>query len=300
MPPNPINTERSSIGDEFGFMEVEASPTSSVSNTATAKTEVNFVSGLLYRFLDWMRGKFGERMTSSQVGNYLDAAFPDGEWTRKELVIDNKRQTDSSQPDDAFELAERKIVYRENTDDKGSMIITDPCHDMPANTPRSQSITATDFSVAECLREICTSHSEGKLTVQIPVMQASRFLGGIRGHFALLNANIENGRVTDAKLVDSKGGLIDTFYDGAAHLMEQFRETTGLKLDTPDNFAIETQYLGDQSLFNDTDCGRFAVAHAEKFAASGEQGYRALGQSDFLDWCRIIELQRKQEAPAEE
>ena len=173
-------------------------------------------------------------------------------------------------------------------------IVANPCHDLPANASARLRNQSAESSVAECLAAICLHHPENTVVVQIPVCQDNPLGINRRGHFALLNARIENGCLKTAVLVDSKAGLLDLFYDGARHLSDQSREVPEVRIDAPDTFEIRTQYLGDQALINGTDCGRFAVKHAESFTNSDTSTYQPIAQEDFLNWCRAIDIDVKE------
>lgn len=282
-------TESAEAGVDDEFLDIteilnEASP----AQTPSAPASSNFVSRLIYQLLDWVCDKFGEKLKAGSVGNYLDAAFLGPEWRKNKISVSD-RSVESDTNHLAPPLRTRTLAYRQQLLPGMTTIITDPCHDMPPGTPYSEHIGEAELSVAECLNKLCQQKSVGSVNVQIPICQSSRIAGRKRDHFALLNATIVDGKLIQAYLVDSKSGFIDYFYDGARHIEEQLRSMENFPVDAEDAFTIKTQYLGDQSLINGTDCGRFAVAHAQNFVTAKDDAYHPMNHDDFFHWCTSIQ-----------
>lgn len=250
----------------------------------------NFLSALLARFIFWITGKFGETMTSEDVNRYLDVVFPEDNWERKRVSITTVADGSEALPW-AVNGYERSLIWREREVEGEKQIVTDTCHDMPADTPILESIQATALSVAECLFHVCQNNPQGKINVQIPVEQSSPFFGGYRGHFVLLNVSVENGRVIRASVIESKQKHCDFGYDGAHHLFVQLRDYPDFPFGSRDDFEITTHYLGDQPMTNGNDCGRYAVAHARRFVSEKSAEYAPMKVDDFLSWCALVQAE---------
>lgn len=284
--PSPVDSETTDLEQDF----VDISSTTTVADSAPgtpAEASSNFVSCLIYKLLEWVCDKFGETLKSESIGNYLDAAFPATAWQKKELSVSDDSVDLNTNPF-APPLRTRTLAYRQQAGDPKT-IITDACHDMPPGTPFSEYNSSAQLSVAECLKQLCETDSKGSVTVQIPVCQSSYIQGSQRNHFVLLNATIVDGELAKAYLVDSKSGFIDYFYDGARHIEDQLWATEHLPFKCGSSFKVETRYLGDQSLINGTDCGRFAVAHARNFVSDGSTSYRPMNHEDFFQWCNSVQ-----------
>jgi len=202
--------------------------------------------------LNYLTGTFGEKLSCSKLNSALNDIFsPKNGWVHK----------------GHFEYGgTNQVGYRSKQIEGVTYIVSAPCHDL-TNTNSMQDLLSGGRTAAKTLSEIKNIYPEDKVKILIPIAQSNKFGFSTRGHFVLLEVDIQEGNIQSAKIHDSKGGLLDNFYSGAKHLVKQLLADENLGL-TKD-FAITTEYHRDQNFFNNSDCGRYTVYHAHKIIENG-------------------------------
>lgn len=205
-------------------------------------------------FIHYLSGTFGEKLGCTQLNSALNSIFtPKEGWEAKST----------------FEYGGTiQVGCRSKQVDGITYVVAAPAHDLPTDDS-VQAMLSGGRSAVQTLHEIQTTYPRGDVKVFIPIAQ-SNTLGcfGTRGHFVLLEADWVDGKIESAKIHDSKGGLLDTFYMGAQHLTKQLlREHL---LDLPKGFEVTAEHYGDQSLFNGNDCGRYAAYYAATLIKKGD------------------------------
>ncbi|MFS1539218.1 MAG: hypothetical protein ACL7BU_11735 [Candidatus Phlomobacter fragariae] len=205
-------------------------------------------------FCSWMRNffyyltrTFGEKLTPSKLNFALDDIFSKSKQWKHEAPFYNG--------------GIEQVGYRSKQIDNTTYIVSSASHDL-TNASETENQLSGGRSAAQALHEIKKIYPHQQLKILVPIAQSNKFGFNTRGHFVLLQVDMNAGKIQAAKIHDSKGSLLDTFYNGAAHLTEQLRADEGLSL--AKNFAITIKYHGDQSLFNGNDCGRFTAYYADK------------------------------------
>lgn len=198
-------------------------------------------------FFNYLTGTFGEKLTPAKLNFALDDIFSKSNQWQHEAPFYNG--------------GVEQTGYRSKQIDNTTYIVSSACHDL-TNASETKSQLSGGRSAAQTLHEIKNAYPHQQVKALIPIAQSNQFGLSTRGHFVLLEVDMNAGKIQSAKIHDSKGGLLDTFYSGAAHLTEQLHKAEGL--DLAENFAITTEYHGDQSLFNGNDCGRFSAYYADK------------------------------------
>lgn len=204
--------------------------------------------------LNYLTGTFGEKLSCSKLNSVLNDIFsPENGWEHK----------NGSEHKGHFEYSlKNQVGYRSKQISGVSYIISAPCHDL-TNPTIEQDLLSGGRNAAKMLSEIKNTYPHDEVKILIPVAQSNKFgFSEKRGHFVLLEVDMQEGKIQSAKIHDSKGGLFDTVYRGAKHLKKQLLADENLSL-TKD-FAITTEYHGHQSLFNSNDCGRYSAYYANK------------------------------------
>jgi hypothetical protein len=125
-------------------------------------------------------------------------------------------------------------------------------------------------SLLQTFTALAAAYPQGPTKALIPIAQSNAYGPfGSRGHFTLLEIDIDNGIIQSAVLHDPKGGFVDMFYGGAGRLTEIFRKASLVG----DDFSVTVEHRGDQSLLNGNDCGRFAAYYAAQITAEGGLDY---------------------------
>lgn len=198
-------------------------------------------------FFNYLTGTFGEKLTPSKLNSALDDIFSKSNQWQHEAPFYNG--------------GVEQTGYRSKQIDNRTYIVSSACHDL-TNASETKSQLSGGRSAAQTLDEIKNAYPHQQVKALIPIAQSNQFGLSTRGHFVLLEVDMNAGKIQSAKIHDSKGGLLDTFYRGATHLTEQLR--ADVRLNLAEDFAITTEYHGDQSLFNGNDCGRFTAYYADK------------------------------------
>lgn len=205
-------------------------------------------------FCSWMRdffncltGIFGEKLSCSKLNSALNDIFnPTNGWQAKAH----------------FEFGgTNQVGYRSKQKDGITYIVSSACHDLTNPNPM-QDLLSGGRTAAQTLNEIKKAYPHEQVKVLVPIAQSNKFCGSTRGHFVLLEVDMHAGKIQSAKIHDSKGPLLDTFYNGARHLTKQLLAEKELGLDK--DFAVTSEHLGHQALLNGKDCGRFTAYYADK------------------------------------
>ena len=207
-------------------------------------------------FFNYLTGTFGEKLAPSKLNSALDNIFNSmNEWKHDDPIYFNNRE---------IELhigSQKQVSFRSMEKEGTTYIVSSACHDMANPTP-IQHQQSGGRSVAEALSYIKNAYPHQQVKALIPIAQSNKLVFSTRGHFVLLEVDINAGKIQSAKIHDSKGGLLDTFYRGAKHLTKQLLADENLGLDK--NFAVTSEHHSDQSLLNGNDCGRFSAYYAKK------------------------------------
>ncbi|ACQ67316.1 hypothetical protein HDEF_0570 [Candidatus Hamiltonella defensa 5AT (Acyrthosiphon pisum)] len=198
--------------------------------------------------LNYLTGTFGEKLSCSKLNSALNDIFsPENGWVHK----------------GHFEYGgTNQVGYRSKQIEGVIYIVSAPCHDL-SNPDTQQHVLSGGRNAAQMLSEIKNTYPNDEVKILIPVAQSNKFgFSEKRGHFVLLEVDMQEGKCQSAKIHDSKGGLLDTVYRGAKHLKKQLLADKNLSLTK--NFAINTEYHGHQSVFNGNDCGRYSAYYANK------------------------------------
>lgn len=203
------------------------------------------------KLIDYLSGVFGERMTAPQLNKALGDIFSkENGW-------------------EMFGCAGQEASHMSKILGGKTYVVSAVSHDRP-DYDSMESITTGALPVATTLGNIQEKYREGDVKVLIPIAQANNYgpsgVFGIRGHLVLLEADIKDGELTHATLHDSKGGLLDHIYHGADRLNTLLRDKN---IKTSDNFSLNVEYRGEQSLFNGKDCGRFTAYYAHEITKNG-------------------------------
>ncbi|MFT8210834.1 MAG: hypothetical protein ACMZI0_10145 [Symbiopectobacterium sp.] len=196
---------------------------------------------------------YGEKLTCSQLNRELDNVFNQQyDWTAET----------------SFEYGgTRQTGYRSKQLNDITCLVCAPAHDLLDESSNAAQRSG-GRSAASVLEEIKNNFPTGQIRTLIPIAQSNP-LGcfGPRGHFALCEVDINDGKISTITLHDSKAGLVDAFYHGAEHLKEQFLAKENLGLDK--QFILNTQHHGHQHLLNGNDCGRYTIYYANIIAEAG-------------------------------
>lgn len=212
---------------------------------APSPTKHGFISWLS-RFINYLSGTHGEKLSCSQLNTAFNHIFTQEEgWETHSTFA----YGDTTQP-----------TYLSKKIGEVNYVISAACHDLPEINSMAASMSGGRAAVT-ALGEIKNAFSEGEVKVLMPIAQSNNWgFSFKRGHFVLFEVNMRAGIIESSKLHDAKGGLIDHFYTGAAHLKKQLLmdETLGLE----EEFIIKTEHHGHQSLLNGNDCGRYSAYYA--------------------------------------
>ena len=203
----------------------------------------------LRSFINRLLGVFGEKLSPGQLNRCLDNIFSnENEWQHK----------GSFEVGGVFQTLFREKQFAGNT-----YVVCAATHDLQES--ESDSIAAHmsgGRSLIQTFAALDGAYPEGSVKALIPIAQSNTYGPfGARGHFTLLEVDIDNGMIKNAVLHDSKGGFVDTFYDGAGRLTEILHKAN---LVGDDSFSVAVEHRGEQSLLNGNDCGRFAAYYAAK------------------------------------
>lgn len=207
----------------------------------------------LYDFLNYLSGTFGEKLSCSKLNSALNNIFSTNNgWQHK----------------GRFEYGGTiQTGYRSQQIGGVNYIVSAPCHDMTDANPMQDRLSG-GRTAAQTLREIKCSYPHEHVKILVPIAQSNKFGLSTRGHFVLLDVDMNAGKIQSVKIHDSKGCLLDTLYQGAAHLTKQLLADENLNL--AEDFGITTEYYGHQSLFNGKDCGRYVAYYAHNIISDGD------------------------------
>ncbi len=220
-------------------------------NVVNAPDSVGFCSWL-HSFINRLLGIFGEKLSPGQLNQCLDSIFSEDKGWRKNGSF-NLGGVDQT----IFRVKELAGI---------NYIICATTHDLP----ESDSIAAHmagGRSLLQTFTALAEEYPQDTTKALIPVAQSNAYGPfGPRGHFTLLEVDVDNGIIKNAVLHDSKGGLVDLFYEGAGRLTELLRKASLVG----DDFSVTVEHRGEQSLLNGNDCGRFAAYYAAQITAEGD------------------------------
>jgi len=208
-------------------------------------------SSWLRSFINRLLSIFGEKLSPSQLNQCLDRIFSeDNGW----------RENGSFNVGGVEQIAFRVKEFAGTT-----YIVCATTHDLP----ESDSIAAHmagGRSLLQTFTALAAAYPQGSTKALIPIAQSNTYGPfGPRGHFTLLEVDIDNCIIKSAVLHDSKGGFVDVFYEGAGRLTDIFRKASLVGGD----FSVTVEHRGEQSLLNGNDCGRFAAYYAAQITAEG-------------------------------
>lgn len=217
-------------------------------------------------FFNYLTGTFGEKLTPAKLNFALDDIFNKNNGWQHEAPFYNG--------------GVEQTGYRSKQIDDRTYIVSSACHDL-TNASETRNQLSGGRSTAQTLHEIKNAYPHQQVKALIPIAQSNQFGLSTRGHFVLLEVDINAGKIQSAKIHDSKSGLLDTFYRGATHLTEQLR--ADVRLNLAEDFAITTEYHGDQALLNGNDCGRFTAYYADKIIHNNTSHANAVGARAFFE-----------------
>lgn len=216
--------------------------------------ESNKLCTWISKLFNYLTGTFGEKLSPSRLNSTLDALFtPQDDWAQGP----------------SFEHGGiEQTAWRAKQSAGVTYVVSAPAHDLQDENS-SQAQLSGGRSTAQTLEEITAAYTSGSVKALIPIAQSNQ-LGcfGIRGHFVLLEVNIDEGKIQSAQIHDSKSNFIDAFYDGADYLTQQLRGNVNLGLG--EDFAVTSEHRGEQSLLNGKDCGRYAAYYASTIVNQGD------------------------------
>ncbi|WP_253384095.1 hypothetical protein [unidentified bacterial endosymbiont] len=207
-----------------------------------------------HTFLNKLIGVFGEKLSPGQLNRCLDRIFSEDKgWTKNgSFTVGGVEQT----------------LFRVKESAGTTYIICAPAHDL-AESGSCAAHMAGGRSFLQTYNALTAAFPQGQIKVLIPVAQSNTYaFSGPRGHFTLLEVDMNNRTIQNAVLHDSKGGFVDLFYGGAERITEIFRND-GL---TGNDFSVTVEHRGEQGLLNGNDCGRFAAYYAKQIIAEGGLG----------------------------
>lgn len=206
----------------------------------------------LHTFINKLFGVFGEKLSPGQLNRCLDRIFSEDKgWIKNgDFNIGGVDQT----------------LFREKKSSGINYIVCAPTHDLTEYDSVAAHM-AGGRSLIQTFTALTKEYSQGLTKALIPIAQSNSYaLFGPRGHFTLLEIDIDDSTIQSAVLHDSKGGFADMFYCGAERLTDIFRKT---RL-TGDDFFVTVEHRGEQCLLNGNDCGRFAIYYAAQIATEGD------------------------------
>ncbi|MCU6224655.1 hypothetical protein [Morganella morganii] len=205
----------------------------------------------LHSFINRLLGIFGEKLSPDQLNQSLDSIFSeDKEWQQNR---------------DVNAWGVKQTVLRVKESAGIAYIVCATTHDLPESDSVAAHM-AGGRSLLQIFTALADACQQGSAKALIPVAQSNTYGPfGPRGHFTLLEADIDNGIIQSAVLHDPKGGFVDMFYGGAGRLTAILRKENLIG----DDFSVTVEHRGDQSLLNGNDCGRFAAYYAAKITAEG-------------------------------
>ncbi|PHV13242.1 hypothetical protein [Chitinimonas sp. BJB300] len=254
---NPALNTVSNNGLDLYFETISAFDSEVLSLNEISKKESDskgitaYLVDMIIRIAQTLTGSYGSKMSSHQMNMALDRIFSQADdWKCSESRNGNG-------------LPDFRSKSLENT----RYVVSSSCHDLPESGSVFQ--RGGSLSVPKVLLDICNAYPVGDVRALLPVAQGND-LGcfGPRGHFTLFDVKIENGKIISAELIDSKGGLIDHFYNGKEKLKDLILGSDGLGCNglegkVAKEFSVVTTYLGHQGLLNGNDCGRHVVYAAD-------------------------------------
>lgn len=212
-----------------------------------------FFRAVVSKFINYLTGTFGKKMGCTNLNYWLSGIFSENNgWETKSTFTNG---------------GTIQIGCRSQQRDDVTYVVSSPSHDLPENNS-VQALLSGGRSAAQTLSEIKKIYSKEKVKALIPIAQ-SNTLGcfGTRGHFVLLEVDMNAGNILSAKIHDSKGILIDMFYNGSKHLTKQLLAEKSLNLEK--TFSVTTNNRSEQSLFNGNDCGRYTAYYAATIIEEG-------------------------------
>lgn len=223
-------------------------------------------------FFNYLTGTFGEKLAPSKLNSALDDIFSKNNQWQHEAPFENGGVMQTG--------------YRSKQIDNTTYIVSSACHDL-TNANETTNQLSGGRSTTQTLHEIKNAYPHQQVKALIPIAQSNKLVFSTRGHFVLLEVDINAGKIQSAKIHDSKGGLLDTFYCGAKHLTKQLLADENLGLDK--NFAVTSEHLGHQAMLNSNDCGRYAAYYAEKIIKDGNlsQANAVNARSFFADVAKL-------------
>ncbi|HHX8748378.1 TPA: hypothetical protein ACVPFL_000495 [Morganella morganii] len=205
----------------------------------------------LHSFINRLLGIFGEKLSPGQLNRSLDSIFSEDKGWRQNR--------------DANAWGVEQTVFRVKESAGIAYIVCATTHDLPESDSVAAHM-AGGRSLLQTFTALADAYQQGPAKALIPVAQSNTYGPfGPRGHFTLLEADIDNGIIQSAVLHDPKGGFVDMFYGGAGRLTAILRKENLIG----DDFSVTVEHRGDQSLLNGNDCGRFAAYYAAKITAEG-------------------------------
>lgn len=221
--------------------------------TSPSYKSSGFFHTMVSKFINYVTGTFGKKMGCANLNHKLNSIFSKNNgWETKSTFINGGIV---------------QIGCRSQQRDDVTYVVSAPCHDLLENNSM-QALLSGGRSAAQTLSEIKNTYPKEKVKALIPIAQ-SNTLGcfGTRGHFVLLEVDMNVGNILSAKIHDSKGGLIDMFYNGSNHLTKQLLADKPLNLEK--HFSVTANHRSEQSLFNGNDCGRYTAYYAATIIKEG-------------------------------
>lgn len=214
--------------------------------TSPPSNSTGFFRTMASKFINYLTGTFGKKMGCTNLNYKLSGIFATNNGWETKSTFTNGGTT--------------QIGCRSQQRDGVTYVVSAPSHDLLDNNSIQASLSG-GRSAAQTLIEIKNTYAKEKVKALIPIAQ-SNTLGcfGPRGHFVLLEVDMNGGNILSAKIHDSKGILIDMFYNGAKHLTKQLLAEKSLNLEK--NFSVTAHHRSEQSLFNGNDCGRYTAYYA--------------------------------------
>ncbi|HGJ5876983.1 MAG TPA: hypothetical protein ACHBX0_12300 [Arsenophonus sp.] len=204
-------------------------------------------------FFNYLTGTHGEKLSPVKLNFALDDVFCQEKGWKHEHHFENG--------------GVNQVGLRSQQLGGKTYIVSSACHDLTNPTPTKNDLSG-GRTVAQTLNEIKNTYPNGEVKTLIPIAQSNEFGFSTRGHFVLLEVDINTGKIQSVKIHDSKNPLLNYFYDGAQHLTKQLLADENLALDK--NFIVTSEHLGHQVMLNGNDCGRYAAYYAYKIINDGD------------------------------